>query len=271
VIRTIVELLVKTVLGAVTGVEVSIILHVGRLGVSSGGVSELPADVDHLGRLGAIIDLAFELSVRATVHASVLGKDVDGVLSVATKVVSEDVSGIAVLDTIVIEHARVGLGAGSGASTVVKGGRGNSTLGGGHDGLSIVHGVGVGDISSSATFNQSVASRHRARDSGAHAGGVGLAGKHSGVGVAAKLTHGHGQDGHQHEDSCKHDSLEVNGRSKETELFGQNVTAIRLGWDRFWMEKRETLEDKMGSIPVLTLLHVIEEGNKKGVGILDGT
>lgn len=68
----------------------------------------------------AIVDGVLELRVGAAVHGQVLGEDVDGLVARAAEPVSEDVSGVAVLHTIVVQTAGVVLGAGGGVGSLVE-------------------------------------------------------------------------------------------------------------------------------------------------------
>ena len=115
------------------------------LGASAVTVSERPRQLRGRGALvhDAVVDGALVLRVGAAVDGEILGEDVDGLVARATEAVGEDVTGVAVLNTIVVKSARIALCAGSGVGSLVQVGLHNGGASRLNHGVAAVHRIHV--------------------------------------------------------------------------------------------------------------------------------
>jgi len=153
-----------------TGVYGTVLDLVG-LGVRGALIGEGPAQRSILTTIDTCIDLILILCIGPSVDAEILGEDISGLVTRAAETVSQDVSGITVLHSIIVQHAGVLLGAGSGISSLTQIILGDGYRRRSNNRLTIVVRVVV-STDRATTDNEGIATGNGARYSGAHTCGV---------------------------------------------------------------------------------------------------
>ncbi len=127
-------------------------MYLCGLGFGSRRVGECPGQQGLTGAVDsdAVVDLSLILGIRPSVHRQILREDVDGLVARPAQSVSENVTSVAVLNSVVVQVARVGLRAGGGVTAHVYVGDSDGGVGRGDHGDAVVGHVHVVPGSSAA-------------------------------------------------------------------------------------------------------------------------
>jgi hypothetical protein len=108
--------------GATAALKRGRISHRVRLGTRTARILKRPRQRGRCSAIGSQtgVDLVLESSVGTTVNGGVLWEDIDGLVAQSAESVGENMSRVAILHTVIVQHSGIALGATGGISSVVQ-------------------------------------------------------------------------------------------------------------------------------------------------------